>query len=176
VISDANFNLTAAAMQTVAGSFASPPLDSPRPLPLGITGHIAPNGCASTADGTADTVYAYSNGIFEFPEAIGIRFNVFSGKIYPPMVLIGIAAGGMPSCTNGNERCTVAGSPLPNRCRRHDLRERGQSRRAVGCRIQPSDGLSRKHIPRFGLRQFPRHQSEGFSGCDVNTVYFNIKL
>jgi hypothetical protein len=107
VVSDGNHNLTAVSMQTMAGQFPSPPLDPAKPMPLGVAGTLSQNGCASTADDSGDIVCAYES-LSGNTEVFGIRFNIFSGTIFPVQVVLP-NGGGVPSCTNGNQRFTVTG-------------------------------------------------------------------
>jgi hypothetical protein len=109
VISDSNHNLTAVSLLTKAGGFASPALDPQNPLPLGVVGTVA--SCASTADATGDVVCGYSGttaaggtGLF------GIRFNIFSGTVYPVETLPP-DGGSFSSCVTGAPRFTVTGPP-----------------------------------------------------------------
>src|SRR5579862_9828886 len=109
VVSDSNNNLTAVSMLIPAGRFANPIEDPAKPLPLGVVGTLSQNGCASTADDSGDIVCAYES-LSGNTEVFGIRFNIFSGTIYPVQVVLP-TGGGVPSCTNGNQRFTVTGPP-----------------------------------------------------------------
>lgn len=79
----------------------------PIKLNLGIGGTVGNSSCASTADSSGDVVCAVTKG----GVLLGIRYNIFSGKIYPVQNLGLPAVEGNASCFNGNDRFTVMGPP-----------------------------------------------------------------
>lgn len=106
-----NSNLFAFSLQTQNGGFPASPFDPAKgnPLSLGVRGSVGISSCASTADASGDVVCAYTafgtQGLL-----MGIRFNIFTGKVYPVMNL-GLLNGDSAACTNASERFTVTGPP-----------------------------------------------------------------
>lgn len=105
-VSNIGGQLTATSVAIQASTSATPVVTPAAVLKLGTAGTVGNSSCASTADSTGDVVCGVNNaGAF-----LGLRFNIFSGKIYAIQKL-GIVAYGNASCTNGNARFSVTGPP-----------------------------------------------------------------
>jgi hypothetical protein len=114
VVGDIHNDLSAVSVAVGNQAFPASPLDPPagNPLHLGVVGFVGDSSCASTADGSGDVVCAYlaQTAGQTSSNLMGIRFNIFTGTIYP-LQNFGLGSTGTPSCTNGNERFTVTGPP-----------------------------------------------------------------